>query len=337
MLVNDAPPYLSNGTYLGLDLSKTSTGIAVFNSGTVSTEAVGLHTDIDSSPYGLAMLRRELYSVLKEKLAGQQFDTVVVEDIFIGANVKSYRILAAINTVPDDLILDGVFGCKNLVRVNNRIWKHHLVKGEGIRGFNDKQRVNEALAHRGIVISGKGSQDQLDAIGMVIGWYYSLYEKDTTTKKGGDKYTLRDLQVQYKSNLEDIVYTSSTNRHVLEDTGVQEEGFDYLKSRPGGTFDLGDFVPQDSGLTGGEEYSSQVASTSNPIEAEIGSTLGPIDGLHRVVLDLNRVTEDSLLSAVESQPYSVFITKRRVNLGVLAQKLQVEPLPFGGYVQWCLK
>ena len=133
--------------------------------------------------------RLEFKQYLKEALSGLPVAVVVVEDVFAGVNVTSYRELLNLNNVVDELILEGVITTETgeepeLVRVQSRVWKRWIrrfvketpnsVVHEHAKYLNDKRVVRESLTAIGVppetLEGGKGNQDRCDAAGMALGW-----------------------------------------------------------------------------------------------------------------------------------------------------------------------
>ena len=133
--------------------------------------------------------RLEFKQYLKEALEGLPVAVVVVEDVFAGVNVTSYRELLNLNNVVDELILEGVITTATgeepeLVRVQSRVWKRWIrrfvketpnsVVHEHAKYLNDKRVVRESLTAIGVrpetLEGGKGNQDRCDAAGMALGW-----------------------------------------------------------------------------------------------------------------------------------------------------------------------
>lgn len=133
--------------------------------------------------------RLEFKQYLKEALSGIPVAVVVVEDVFAGVNITSYRELLNLNNVVDELILEGSITTATgeepeLVRVQSRVWKKWIrrfvkytpnsVVHEHAKYLNDKQVVRKSLAAIGIppdtLEGGRGNQDRCDAAGMALGW-----------------------------------------------------------------------------------------------------------------------------------------------------------------------
>lgn len=160
------------GLYLGLDISQHSTGITYVENGErisgniVLEDIKGEHREV--------LLRRALKRDLLELVEGKEFDLIIIEDAFIGENAETVRLLFALNTAIDELILDGLCRCKKFLRVNNQRWKSWLYSLDtaGVtRGYNDKEKIRVCLEMIGIVDSGVGYQDRLDSTGLLVGYF----------------------------------------------------------------------------------------------------------------------------------------------------------------------
>ena len=220
----DAPKGIhapDKGCVVGLDISVRSTGVAIVGSQPDIAKFSGkrAETGVPKSTFGgaesetpkgeenpanalrLAVTnetlsaeagirrRLEFKQYLKEALSGLPVAVVVVEDVFAGVNVTSYRELLNLNNVVDELILEGVITTETgeepeLVRVQSRVWKRWIrrfvketpnsVVHEHAKYLNDKRVVRESLTAIGVppetLEGGKGNQDRCDAAGMALGW-----------------------------------------------------------------------------------------------------------------------------------------------------------------------
>lgn len=220
----DAPKGIhapDKGCVVGLDISVRSTGVAIVGSQPDIAKFSGkrAETGVPKSTFGgaesetpkgeenpanalrLAVTnealsaeagirrRLEFKQYLKEALSGLPVAVVVVEDVFAGVNVTSYRELLNLNNVVDELILEGVITTETgeepeLVRVQSRVWKRWIrrfvketpnsVVHEHAKYLNDKRVVRESLnaigVHPETLEGGKGNQDRCDAAGMALGW-----------------------------------------------------------------------------------------------------------------------------------------------------------------------
>lgn len=173
------------GCFLGLDISKDSTGVCFYKDGTKRT--CNIHIEYDKNrPHMETIARYYLKNEIKKIIDGvSYFDVVVIEDVFEGDNPYVTRMLYALNTAIDELILDDVIYCKNFRRVSNKTWKKWLSGADEVGEFsklNDKERVKGILESLGVCEDGKGYQDRLDATGMLIGYFLN----EMTVVKGAD-------------------------------------------------------------------------------------------------------------------------------------------------------
>lgn len=197
---------VKDGVYLGLDISKESAGIAIFNNG----EKYGYNARLKSDktrPHDEVLMRRELKNDIFEACGDiKKYDTIVVEDVFVGDNPSVARLLFALNTAIDELILDGLISCNKFLRVNNQQWKSWLysvdVFGEST-GLKDKLKIDKCLELLGIEDSGTGYQDRLDAMGMVLG--YLLVGDDVAFEKYVRRVSFSDIVFDYQEDPELIL------------------------------------------------------------------------------------------------------------------------------------
>lgn len=187
------------GLYLGLDISKNSSGVTLIDNGKrlegniTLTEPKGVHKEV--------LYRRALKEDLRELVTGKDFDAIVIEDVFDGDNPSTVRLLLALNTAIDEMILDGECTCKEFIRVSNKTWKSwlYVLDSNNItRGFNDKEKIKYCLESIGVVEEGKGYQDRLDSLGMLVGYFLKgkeLNEEGKLTKK--KKVNIKDIEAAY--------------------------------------------------------------------------------------------------------------------------------------------
>ena len=197
------------GLFLGLDISKTSSGVTYIENGEKTVGNITLE-----DPKGVhkeVLLRRELKRDLTELVEGKDFDLIVIEDAFIGENADTVRKLYALNTAIYELILDGVCSCKKFVRVNNQQWKSWLysVDTYGIsRGLNDKEKIRICLELIGVTDDmSDGYQDRLDSTGLVVSYF--LKGKDLVRGDGlirKRKVRLSDVEASYEIDTSFLFY-----------------------------------------------------------------------------------------------------------------------------------
>lgn len=262
------------GRYLGLDISKSSTGIALVEDGEISTANLNLHVDFEN-PHHEALMRRQLRSGLLDTLSDTEkhFTSVIIEDVYASEFANTVRMLFALNTVIDDLILDGLITTDEFYRIQNGVWKRWLALSDPsgwTSSYNDKTRIRMLLEGLDYFDEGpkRGLQDRLDAFGMLVGFFLQglLGEEDLTALT--DKRSivpLSNINFEYASNLEDLKVLPSWQGTVTE-------------------------------------YDA-------------------------------RVSQMGVRKAVTIAPTgTLFVTKKRVNLGNLGTKVGLDVLPFGGFL-----
>lgn len=193
------------GTYLGLDISKSSTGVALVTHLGYESEQLVLNAD-KSSPHYEALLRRDLRNKLIECIGeGVHFTGIAVEDVYLGSNPKTIRMLMALNSVIDDLILDGIITCDTFSRVSNGTWRKQLRQAvpSYSKALNEKIFVKETLATYGITVTGAGAEDRLDALGIAMSLYLDTYEGEKATGTT-TLASLNKIQAMYVNNLVDL-------------------------------------------------------------------------------------------------------------------------------------
>lgn len=161
-----------DGKYLGLDISEESTGVCVIINGEKKT--YNIHLEKSDSVHLEVLLRWQLKEKLVSIISGMEFDVIVIEDAFQGVNPLVTRLLYAINTAIDELILEGKVICKDFYRVSNKSWKSWLFtldKINAFKGLNDKVKIEKCLELVDIYEDGDGYQDRLDATGMLVGFF----------------------------------------------------------------------------------------------------------------------------------------------------------------------
>lgn len=239
----------SKGLFLGLDVSKNSTGITLVENGERVTGNIRLE-----NPEGVhkeVLLRRALKRDLRELVEGKEFDLIIIEDAFVGENAETVRLLFALNTAIDEMILDGICSVKEFLRVPNQTWKSWLytLDTEGVTiGFNDKEKIRICLEMIGVVEEGSGYQDRLDSTGLLVSYFLrgrSLSEKGRLVKK--PKVRLSDIDVSYDVDSSYLLYgRDEVNRDKIVFLDYKKIGksrvIELLTDRPDGVFVTSDPV-----------------------------------------------------------------------------------------------
>lgn len=198
-----------NGQFLGLDISETSTGICIYTNGDKFTTNFSLNL-AENSPYQEVLLRRDLKSKLSMFIEGKKFDVIIIEDVFQGVNPTTTRLLYALNTAIDEMILDGQVGCEKFLRVSNQTWKSWLYKVDTMgmtRGLNDKLKIETCLSMLNVSEVGKGFQDRLDATGMVLGYFICKDDVDKESKRASKRRVVfDDVEVVFEAEKDDVLF-----------------------------------------------------------------------------------------------------------------------------------
>ena len=209
---------------LSLDVSKTSTGLTIFENGRTQPYCLKLETDDNTAKYPVGERMLELREAIVD-IVGENthFDLICVEEAILGVNAKVSGVAYALNFVIDMLILDGVITCDHFMRINNKSWKAIMRKHTGViplKSGSDKdkkdiinyfQALNYSMGYQ--VNSFKswsaymksGIQDMLDSVGVMYGSVEKVFrEPNRSTKK------VRKTQKVF-DNLDDAVKYAKFN------------------------------------------------------------------------------------------------------------------------------
>lgn len=181
---------------LGLDISKNSTGVCLYQNGIMRLYRIHLESKYDkSNSMWEAEMKKEFKGYLTKLVKGKEFDLVVVENTINGKNAVTNKELILLNTVFDDLVVEGVCKVKkeNLVRPTAVVWRKALKDFVGSVPADNVKVLVEKLLHRlgfmfvldNIELSDSkkkaiGYYDICDSVGMVIG---EMYKKSSLNKK----------------------------------------------------------------------------------------------------------------------------------------------------------
>lgn len=198
---------VGDGVYLGLDISELSTGVCLYRNGSKNTYNFTSETSSKEQHYEV-LLRRELKRNLRSIIFGLHFDVIIIEDVFQGVNPSTTRVLHALNTAIDEMVLDGEVSCEKFLRVSNKRWKSWLFKVDKdnvTKGYNDKLRIETCLGMLGVSESGVGYQDRLDATGMILGYLMCKEEADKKElQKTRKRVAIEDIEVCYDFERSDV-------------------------------------------------------------------------------------------------------------------------------------
>lgn len=179
---------------LGLDISKNSTGVCLYQNGIMSLYKIHIESKYDTSnSMWEAEMKQEFKGYLTKLVKDKEFDLVVVENTINGVNAVTNKELTLLNTVFDDLVIEGVCKVKkeNLVRPTAVMWRKILKELAGnISASNVKELTEKLLLRLGFkfVIEHRddtdkakkdiGYYDICDSVGMLVSYMYkksSLY------------------------------------------------------------------------------------------------------------------------------------------------------------------
>ena len=188
---------------LSLDVSKTSTGLTIFENGRTQPYCLKLETDDNTATYPVGERMLELREAIVD-IVGENthFDLICVEEAILGVNAKVSGVAYALNFVIDMLILDGVITCDHFMRINNKSWKAIMRKHTGViplKSGSDKdkkdiinyfQALNYSMGYQVKPFKSwsaymkSGIQDMLDSVGVMYGSVEKVFrEPNRSTKK----------------------------------------------------------------------------------------------------------------------------------------------------------
>lgn len=212
---------------IGLDKSKNGTGISIWNGSEVEHYGFGLEIDYDKAdPLSEIKMRREFRDKLIPIVKGKHFEVAIVEDVFGGKSFDTTRKLLALNTVFDELILDGVCTVGEFYKWENTLWKKYFRKICKIKGYPDDkteiQKIFEYLQYPYYMTQinsesrDKQFQDKLDSLGMLCALSVFKGEGGKIPKK---KLRLTQVIVKPFGTFEEVMYAGDK---VLSDSIAHE-------------------------------------------------------------------------------------------------------------------
>lgn len=206
-----------SGPFVSLDISVQSTGYVHKKSdGSVvyGTYAIQAVTDIER--------RKEFANFLTHLLSDGDYEFVVIEDVILGNNFATTKILMQLNVIVEDLMEYGKVKKAQVYRQNNKHWKTELERIAGynvvVKGVSDKERICEALRLLQFTPPVGTAQDVFDAMGIAVAQIMELYGKNTVEQAKPIQKLHADLSVgyritQYNNKKELLVAAEQTMRH----------------------------------------------------------------------------------------------------------------------------
>lgn len=204
----------SGGNILALDISQSSTGLALWGGATLQTLSFEVEKPPKDDVFYFYNLAKNFENLLHEIIPPGHYSYVFVEDIFVGQFIQSYQTLAALANGLDMYLHSKAITYNNFYRINNQQWKKELRDFAGLTDIKqmkkDKYEIQKAFEKLEYIDPQKdknksGLQDRLDAVGIMIGGL-KLVEKDgiKETIKYRVKYEYFDEE-SYKRLTRDIV------------------------------------------------------------------------------------------------------------------------------------
>lgn len=210
---------------LSLDISKTSTGISIFEDGEIASGFYKLQTVGD---IGIAVGQRivELENEIVRLCNGNtHFDLICVEEAILGINSSTSANAYALNFVIDTLLAKGILTCDVFVRLNNKSWKATIRQLSGVQPLKsgtdvEKKNVIRYMEGLEVPLATKhkeykswsaymksGYQDALDSIGLMVGAidYHYIQGKVKIEPKSLQMKVFGDLASALKFAKHDIV------------------------------------------------------------------------------------------------------------------------------------
>lgn len=131
---------------LALDIAPNHTGIVVWNGQDTEEYHFVVGTFDKDDAFGEAKMKRAFRQELLNIVEGKHFQVVVVEDWFVGSNADTVRKLAALNTVIDELLMDGLCTYEEFYRWKEGEWhKRAMSISKQKTGIKDKLKTQALL------------------------------------------------------------------------------------------------------------------------------------------------------------------------------------------------
>ena len=152
-------------SFISLDISVNSTGWVRKRGDKVEWGIYHLAKGTDLSR------RIEFENFLEGLMGDYQYDRVFVEDVIMGCNFETTRILILLNIAVDDLMRYKRVKQAPITRINNTVWKKHLklLAKHDVKGQDDKLMIRETLNGIGFTAD---IQDMYDAMGIAVAVIY---------------------------------------------------------------------------------------------------------------------------------------------------------------------
>lgn len=210
---------------ISFDPSKDSSGIVILEEKQVVFSGSKDLVIKKSDPNRFIHAFNALVSYIEANFSNEEFDLVLAEDIFMGANVDTFRLLSVLNLAIDYCVDKKILKTKEYLKISNKVWKSWLFKGDNYKGLGDKDRIVKNVEERGYsFIKDKGFQDRYDALGMILGYLNRDTEQKKEFSKQKSKVKVEDIHFEYFLFLEELLQRMSDLNIDLDSASVISSG-----------------------------------------------------------------------------------------------------------------
>lgn len=204
---------------IGLDISKNSTGVVIWEAGTIKQYRIVIDEEYDDSDvYSEIKMRLAFKKDLLSLVEGKEFEVAVVENVFGGTNFETVRKLLALNTVLDEIVIsDKKCVVEHMYKYENTYWKKWLRKVYKVdKAPTDKYEIEQILLYMGYPFAVNntnlkpsekaeiGYQDILDATGLLCA--LSMELGSGVVRKQGKKLRMDNVEIDYIGDLTELDY-----------------------------------------------------------------------------------------------------------------------------------
>jgi hypothetical protein len=202
---------------IAFDIAKDHTGIAIWNGESIEQYGFLLESFNENDVHGYYRMRLELKNKIKDIVKDRHFEYCMVEDLFGGPNFTTLRMLCELQTVPDELLFEGVFTTNTFFRwkepewssLARKIYKH----ANKLQAKYETQMLLEYLEYD-FVLNNKDKrpgelkdmfyEDICDASAMLIAIVAAVNFKVDKTKSSSHK--MSDLKLNYVEDFDEIEF-----------------------------------------------------------------------------------------------------------------------------------
>lgn len=219
------------GSAISIDTSKSSTGVCLWSGSDYTLIDIHLTEEhVPNDALSEVRMRNEYKKKLGALVRGKHFEFAVQEDVFGGLNFSTTRTLITLNTVFDELVLEGVCTVGEYIKMPNTQWKKYMRLITKISGCpEDKKEIRETLRHLefDFLLENEnlseeekkniGFQDKCDATAMLCAM--AIMKSQGVEKKKSKKLTMAKLNF---FSIEDPIELDYIDDIVIENLPVKE-------------------------------------------------------------------------------------------------------------------